>query len=240
MLHAEPRPDLTVVLTGGVRTPSDALVGPIAVDDAPLAARRRALHGRARHRPPTPASRRRTCSRPRPTARSSRRRRASSSSPTTPSGACAASAASPRLDEVDVFVTDRGPRRRRAGALAEPIERASSIAPRRRGATAGSRVVTPPRAPRRDARAEAARAARRRAHGPPHLRRRLAPGRGRTCRPPAARSARAGSRRRSDYDVRWFREPLAGDAGRALRGRALHAASTTRRSGRSARRARAR
>ena len=31
VLHAEPRPDLTVVLTGGVRTPSDALVGPVAV-----------------------------------------------------------------------------------------------------------------------------------------------------------------------------------------------------------------
>ena len=31
MLHREPRPDLTVVLTGGMRTPSDALVGPIAV-----------------------------------------------------------------------------------------------------------------------------------------------------------------------------------------------------------------
>jgi DeoR/GlpR family transcriptional regulator of sugar metabolism len=31
VLHREPRPDLTVVLTGGVRTPSDALVGPIAL-----------------------------------------------------------------------------------------------------------------------------------------------------------------------------------------------------------------
>jgi DeoR/GlpR family transcriptional regulator of sugar metabolism len=31
VLHREPRGDLTVVLTGGVRTPSDALVGPIAV-----------------------------------------------------------------------------------------------------------------------------------------------------------------------------------------------------------------
>jgi DeoR/GlpR family transcriptional regulator of sugar metabolism len=31
VLHREPRPDLTVVLTGGVRTPSDALVGPIAM-----------------------------------------------------------------------------------------------------------------------------------------------------------------------------------------------------------------
>ena len=31
VLHRESRPDLTVVLTGGVRTPSDALVGPIAV-----------------------------------------------------------------------------------------------------------------------------------------------------------------------------------------------------------------
>src|SRR5262245_17739156 len=31
VLHRERRPDLTVILTGGVRTPSDALVGPIAV-----------------------------------------------------------------------------------------------------------------------------------------------------------------------------------------------------------------
>jgi DeoR/GlpR family transcriptional regulator of sugar metabolism len=31
VLHREGRPDLTVVLTGGVRTPSDALVGPVAV-----------------------------------------------------------------------------------------------------------------------------------------------------------------------------------------------------------------
>ena len=31
VLHREPRPDLTVILTGGVRTPSDALVGPVAV-----------------------------------------------------------------------------------------------------------------------------------------------------------------------------------------------------------------
>jgi DeoR/GlpR family transcriptional regulator of sugar metabolism len=31
VLHREPRPDLTVVLTGGIRTPSDALVGPVAV-----------------------------------------------------------------------------------------------------------------------------------------------------------------------------------------------------------------
>lgn len=31
VLHREGRPDLTVILTGGVRTPSDALVGPVAV-----------------------------------------------------------------------------------------------------------------------------------------------------------------------------------------------------------------
>jgi DeoR/GlpR family transcriptional regulator of sugar metabolism len=31
VLHREGRPDLTVVLTGGVRTPSDALVGPVAM-----------------------------------------------------------------------------------------------------------------------------------------------------------------------------------------------------------------
>jgi DeoR/GlpR family transcriptional regulator of sugar metabolism len=32
VFHREPRPDLTVVLTGGVRTPSDALVGPMALN----------------------------------------------------------------------------------------------------------------------------------------------------------------------------------------------------------------
>ena len=31
VLHAQNRPDLTVVLTGGLRTPSDGLVGPVAV-----------------------------------------------------------------------------------------------------------------------------------------------------------------------------------------------------------------
>ena len=31
VFHHDARPDLTVVLTGGVRTPSDALVGPVAV-----------------------------------------------------------------------------------------------------------------------------------------------------------------------------------------------------------------
>lgn len=31
VFYARPRPDRTVVLTGGVRTPSDALVGPVAV-----------------------------------------------------------------------------------------------------------------------------------------------------------------------------------------------------------------
>jgi DeoR/GlpR family transcriptional regulator of sugar metabolism len=31
VFHRSPRPDQTVVLTGGVRTPSDALVGPVAV-----------------------------------------------------------------------------------------------------------------------------------------------------------------------------------------------------------------
>jgi DeoR/GlpR family transcriptional regulator of sugar metabolism len=31
VLHRQARPDLTVVLIGGVRTPSDALVGPIAM-----------------------------------------------------------------------------------------------------------------------------------------------------------------------------------------------------------------
>jgi DeoR/GlpR family transcriptional regulator of sugar metabolism len=32
VLHESPRDDLTVVLTGGERTPSDALVGPVAVE----------------------------------------------------------------------------------------------------------------------------------------------------------------------------------------------------------------
>jgi DeoR/GlpR family transcriptional regulator of sugar metabolism len=32
VFHREPQPGVTVILTGGVRTPSDALVGPVAVD----------------------------------------------------------------------------------------------------------------------------------------------------------------------------------------------------------------
>ena len=85
MRHSE-RTDLSIVLTGGLRTPSDALVGPVA--DAAV----RAMHvdilfmgvhgmderGRAHDA--------RTCSRPRPTARCCGPPSSSSWSPTTRSG----------------------------------------------------------------------------------------------------------------------------------------------------------
>ena len=51
LLHESHTPGQTVVLTGGMRTPSDALVGPVAVAGAALAPRRPALPRRARRRP---------------------------------------------------------------------------------------------------------------------------------------------------------------------------------------------
>ena len=50
LLHSQRRDDLTVMLTGGARTPSDALVGPVAVAALRSAARRLALPRGARHR----------------------------------------------------------------------------------------------------------------------------------------------------------------------------------------------
>ena len=50
VLNARQRPDLTVVLTGGLRTPSDGLVGPGCGAGHPVAARGHGDHGRARHR----------------------------------------------------------------------------------------------------------------------------------------------------------------------------------------------
>ena len=60
VLTQQPRPDRTVVLTGGVRTPSDALVGPVAVQALRNVPPRHGVHGRARDDRTTPAT-------PRPT-----------------------------------------------------------------------------------------------------------------------------------------------------------------------------
>ena len=65
-----PRPDQTVVLTGGVRTPSDALVGPVAVATLRSLQPRHRVPRRARHGRPHRLHHARTCSRPRPTGRS--------------------------------------------------------------------------------------------------------------------------------------------------------------------------
>ena len=59
VLTRKPRPDRTVVLTGGVRTPTDALVGPVAVRRCARCTST-GVHGRARHERTTPASRRPT------------------------------------------------------------------------------------------------------------------------------------------------------------------------------------
>ena len=69
VLHRQARPDLTVVLIGGVRTPSDALVGPIAVDRAAARCTSTCSSWACTAWPSTPASRPRTCSRPTPTRR---------------------------------------------------------------------------------------------------------------------------------------------------------------------------
>ena len=50
LLHESGRDDLTVILTGGVRTPSNALVGPVARRRPAHPARRHAVPRRARHR----------------------------------------------------------------------------------------------------------------------------------------------------------------------------------------------
>ena len=49
VLNHQHRPDLTVVLTGGLRTPSDGLVGPGCGAGDPIAAGGHGDHGRARH-----------------------------------------------------------------------------------------------------------------------------------------------------------------------------------------------
>ena len=91
VLYRSGRRDQTVILTGGVRTPSEALVGSFAVAPAPVGPPRPRVHGRARHgregrlHLPEPARRRRR------TGRSSRRAGGSSSSPTTASGASSGS-----------------------------------------------------------------------------------------------------------------------------------------------------
>ena len=132
VLHREPRPDLTVVLTGGVRTPSDALVGPIAVDRDPLAAPRRALHGRARRHRRRRRSRRRTCSRRRPNrALVAASARLVVVADHTKWGVRGLSRIA-GLDEVDVFVSDQGLDADARAAIGEHVERHRDRADRAR------------------------------------------------------------------------------------------------------------
>jgi Transcriptional regulators of sugar metabolism len=94
VFHRSGRPDQTVVLTGGVRTPSDALVGPVAV----AAIRRLSVHTLflgVHGMSPRAGFTTRTCWRRRPTASSSPAPSSWWCSPTTPSGARSASARSP-------------------------------------------------------------------------------------------------------------------------------------------------
>ena len=86
VLYRSGRRDQTVILTGGVRTPSEALVGSVRRRPAPIGPPGPRVHGRARHGRARRVSPARTCPRRRPTGRSSRRAGGSSSSPTTASG----------------------------------------------------------------------------------------------------------------------------------------------------------
>ena len=52
VLHHGGRPDQTIILTGGVRTPSEALVGPVRGGRPAHGPRGPRVHGRARHGPP--------------------------------------------------------------------------------------------------------------------------------------------------------------------------------------------
>ena len=90
VLHAAGRSDQTVVLTGGVRTPSDALVGPLA-GDAIRTLHLDLLFLGCTASPSGPASPPRTSWRRRPTGRWWPRRTGSWCSPTTRSGALSAS-----------------------------------------------------------------------------------------------------------------------------------------------------
>ena len=107
VFHAAPRSDRTVILVGGERTPSDALVGPVAV--AALRASTSTPSSWVCTACTTaPGSPRRTCWRPRRTARSSMPPRSSSCWPTTPSGASPGSCTIAGLDAATVFVSDDG------------------------------------------------------------------------------------------------------------------------------------
>ena len=128
VLYRGGRPDQTIILTGGVRTPSDALVGPVRRRRAADDPRRPRVHGRPRDGPALRLHDARTCWRRRRTGPSSRRAAGSSSSPTTRSGASIGISSIARLDQADVLVTDVGLRRR-----------AQTI--RRRAACASSSIV---------------------------------------------------------------------------------------------------
>ncbi len=75
-LLAHDRPHRNVMLIGGIRTPSDALVGPLAVQALEPLHLDQVFLGRPRDDASGRGTRRRTCSRPTPTGPSSRRRSA--------------------------------------------------------------------------------------------------------------------------------------------------------------------
>ena len=148
LLHESGTPGQTVVLTGGVRTPSDALVGPVAVARPALAARRPAVPRRPRHRRPRRADHaqpRRGRDQPGP-----RRLR--------PRGSCVLAdhtkwgivglSTIAELSEVDLLVTDSGlsrprPLRRSRRPSASSSSRPSRAQPGRAGGAARDRDRAP-------------------------------------------------------------------------------------------------
>ena len=226
VLHRVARPDLTVVLTGGVRTPSDALVGTDRADGDPLAPSRRPLHGRPRRdgrRRPDDAQPARGRDRP----RARRGLGASSSwSPTTRNGASAASAGSRGLEDVDVLRLRLRPRPgcphrdrracREARDRARSRRRAQAIRRRTDGVSSTSRPKVEAAATetgdlRTDALSGASTFVVDSRQDRPNL-----PEAGCPFCP-------GGLEAPEPYDVRWFTNRWPAMPGRPLRGRALHA-----------------
>ena len=121
------RPDQTVVLTGGVRTPSDALVGPVAVAALQLAPRRPALPRRARH------GRAHGFTTPNlleaETNRALVRAAAVSSCRPTPKWGVVGLSSMAHLSDADVVITDTGLSAQASATLAERVEQLVLVDP---------------------------------------------------------------------------------------------------------------
>ena len=244
VLYAERRPDLIVILTGGVRTPSDALVGPLAV--ATLRSLHvdllfMGVHGMTVDAGFTTPN---LLEGETDQAHLASAERVVVVADHTKWGVRGLSRIA-RLDEAHVIVTDAGLPAEARGELAEHVDQVVIAPGTRRKADASSSPRLRSRMSRRRAVSGATLRSPRtvpscaptctpacRATSSP-------PGRsGRTCRRdvPVLPGRARGARRLRRALVP---QPLAGDAGRALRGDPVHAAARRDACGRSARRARA-